>query len=72
MYNRQLRDTLLLAVFNEATCLISGLVIFSVIGFLAKTEGKVINEVAESGEQFIIISHLITIIRLLLYFQVQV
>ncbi|CAF1107259.1 unnamed protein product [Adineta ricciae] len=43
------RDTLLLAVFNEATCLISGLVIFSVIGFLAKTEGKAINEVAESG-----------------------
>ena len=72
MTNRKLRDTPLLAVFNEATCLISGLVIFSVIGFLAKTEGKVINEVAESGEQFIIISHLITIIRLLLYFQVQV
>ncbi|CAF0965451.1 unnamed protein product [Adineta ricciae] len=52
-YNKQrtncYRDTLLLAVFNEATCLISGLVIFSVIGFLAKTEGKAINEVAESG-----------------------
>lgn len=57
MHNRQTRDTLLLAVFNEATCLISGFVIFSVIGFLAKTEGKAINEVAESGKQFIIISH---------------
>jgi len=44
------RDTLLLAVFNEATCLISGFVIFSVIGFLAKTEGKPISEVAVSGK----------------------
>jgi hypothetical protein len=44
------RDTLLLSVFNEATCLISGFVIFSVIGFLAKTEGKPISEVAVSGK----------------------
>ncbi|UJR32612.1 hypothetical protein I4U23_020072 [Adineta vaga] len=43
------RDTLILTVFNEGTCLLSGFVIFSVIGFLAKSEGKAINEVAESG-----------------------
>lgn len=43
------RDTLILAAFNEATCLISGFVIFSVIGFMAKTEGKKISEVADSG-----------------------
>jgi SNF family Na+-dependent transporter len=43
------RDTLILAAFNEGTCLISGFVIFSVIGFMAKTEGKKISEVADSG-----------------------
>ncbi|CAF1494150.1 unnamed protein product [Adineta steineri] len=43
------RDTLILSIVNEVTCLISGFVIFSVIGFLAKTEGKAISEVAESG-----------------------
>ena len=43
------RDTLILAAFNEATCLISGFVIFSVIGFMAKTEGRSIAEVADSG-----------------------
>lgn len=49
-YNRNCyRDTLILAAFNEATCLISGFVIFSVIGFMAKTEGKKISEVADSG-----------------------
>ncbi|CAF1447953.1 unnamed protein product [Adineta steineri] len=43
------RDTLVLAAFNEGTCLISGFVIFSVIGFMAKTEGRKISEVADSG-----------------------
>ncbi len=43
------RDTLILAAFNEGTCLISGFVIFSVIGFMAKTEGRKISEVADSG-----------------------
>ena len=44
------RDTLILAAFNEGTCLISGFVIFSVIGFMAKTEGKKVSEVADSGK----------------------
>jgi hypothetical protein len=43
------RDTLILAAFNEGTCLISGFVIFSVIGFMAKTEGRKVSEVADSG-----------------------
>ncbi len=38
-----------MAAFNEGTCLISGFVIFSVIGFMAKTEGRKISEVADSG-----------------------
>ncbi|CAF3727899.1 unnamed protein product [Rotaria socialis] len=49
-YNKNCyRDTLILAAFNEGTCLISGFVIFSVIGFMAKTEGRKISEVADSG-----------------------
>jgi SNF family Na+-dependent transporter len=40
-----------LAAFNEATCLISGFVIFSVIGFMAKTEGRSVAEVADSGKE---------------------
>ena len=40
---------MILTAFNEGTCLISGFVIFSVIGFMAKTEGKKISEVADSG-----------------------
>lgn len=43
-------DTLVLAAFNEGTCLISGFVIFSVIGFMAKTEGRKVSEVADSGD----------------------
>lgn len=38
-----------MAAFNEGTCLISGFVIFSVIGFMAKTEGRKVSEVADSG-----------------------
>jgi SNF family Na+-dependent transporter len=40
-----------LAAFNEATCLLSGFAIFSVIGFMAKTEGRSIAEVAASGKK---------------------
>jgi hypothetical protein len=49
-YKLSFRDTLILAAFNEGTCLISGFVIFSVIGFMAKTEGKKVSEVADSGK----------------------
>jgi len=36
-------------VFNEGTCLLSGFVIFSVLGFMAKISGKNIEDVAASG-----------------------
>ena len=47
--NNCYRDTLILACFNEGTCLLSGFVIFSVLGFMAKASGKTIDEVADSG-----------------------
>ncbi len=43
------RDTLILAAFNEGTCFLSGFVIFSVLGFMAKATNKSISEVADSG-----------------------
>lgn len=45
-----------MAAFNEGTCLISGFVIFSVIGFMAKTEGRKVSEVADSGNLKFLIS----------------
>jgi solute carrier family 6 GABA transporter-like protein 1 len=47
--NNCYRDTLILAAFNEGTCLLSGFVIFSVLGFMAKATNKSISEVADSG-----------------------
>ncbi len=43
------RDTFILAIFNEGTCILASLVIFSVLGFMAKTTGKSIDEVGGSG-----------------------
>ena len=40
---------MILAIFNEGTCLLASLVIFSVLGFMAKTTGKSIDEVGGSG-----------------------
>ena len=40
---------MILAAFNEGTCMLASLVIFSVLGFMAKTTGKDIADVAESG-----------------------
>lgn len=43
------RDTIILAAFNEGTCLLSGFVIFSVLGFMAKATNKSISDVADGG-----------------------
>lgn len=43
------KECLILAAFSEATCLISGLVIFSVLGYMAKITGKDISDVADGG-----------------------
>ena len=43
------RDTLILSLFNEGTCLISALVIFSVLGHMAKISNKEISDVADAG-----------------------
>lgn len=47
--NNCYRDTLILSVFNEGTCMLASLVIFSVLGFMAKLQGKSIQDVAASG-----------------------
>lgn len=38
-----------MAAFNEGTCLLSGFVIFSVLGFMAKQSHTTIDAVADSG-----------------------
>ena len=43
------RDTIILTIFNEGTCILASLVIFSVLGFMAKATGKSIDEVGGSG-----------------------
>jgi len=43
------KEVLGLSVLSELTCMISGLAIFSVLGFLAKITGKNISEVADGG-----------------------
>ncbi|KAI3380431.1 hypothetical protein SNEBB_001657 [Seison nebaliae] len=47
--NNCLRNTLILTAFNEGTCFLAGLVIFSALGHMAHTEGKSIKEVATQG-----------------------
>lgn len=47
--NNCYRDTLFLTLLNEGTCLIAGLVIFSVLGFLSHVTGKDIEHVATFG-----------------------
>lgn len=47
--NNCYRDTIILTCINEATCLLSGFVIFSVLGFMAKTSNVDISQVADSG-----------------------
>lgn len=52
-YNRvnhnAFRDSLIFCFINSFTSLLAGLVIFSVLGFMAKRQGVSIAEVAESG-----------------------
>ena len=41
---------------NEGTSLMSGLIIFSILGFMAQTTGKDISQVADSGPGLIFIA----------------
>ena len=36
-------------VFNEVTCLLAGVLIFSILGFMAKSTGLSIDDVTDSG-----------------------
>ena len=47
--NIQKRDTLVLAFFNEATCLLAGILIFSILGFMSQSTGLSIDQVSDSG-----------------------
>ena len=44
------RDSALFAMCNSGTSLFAGLVIFSVLGFMAKEQGVSVGDVAESGK----------------------
>ena len=43
------RDALIISCVNSGTSLFSGFVIFSVIGYMAKSQGKSVEDVAQSG-----------------------
>jgi len=43
------RDTMILTAINEGTCFLASLVIFSVLGYMAKVADLPISEVADSG-----------------------
>ena len=47
--NNVLRDTLIISAINASTALFSGLIVFSIIGFMAHQQNKAIEEVAASG-----------------------
>nr|KAG5696890.1 hypothetical protein BaRGS_035300 [Batillaria attramentaria] len=48
-HNRVLRDVLVLAVVDAATCLLAGFAIFSILGNLALGQGKDVEEVVQEG-----------------------
>ncbi|XP_041356928.1 sodium- and chloride-dependent taurine transporter-like [Gigantopelta aegis] len=48
-HHNSFRDTLIFAVVNSATSLLSGFVIFSILGFMAKQQNVSVANVAESG-----------------------
>ena len=45
------RDSVVLAIISEGTSLYAGLVIFSVLGYMAKQAGVPISDVVSSGAQ---------------------
>lgn len=45
------RDTYLFAIVNSFTSILAGLVIFSILGFMAKRQGVSVADVAESGKK---------------------
>lgn len=45
------RDTYLFAIVNSFTSVLAGLVIFSILGFMAKRQGVSVADVAESGKK---------------------
>ena len=38
-----------MAFFNEATCLLAGILIFSILGFMSQSTGLSIDQVSDSG-----------------------
>jgi hypothetical protein len=43
------RDSLIVPIVNACTSVYAGFVIFSVLGYMAKTKGVAVDEVAASG-----------------------
>ncbi|KAK3595742.1 hypothetical protein CHS0354_025370 [Potamilus streckersoni] len=48
-HNKILKDTLTIAVVDAFTCILAGLAIFSILGYLAHNQGKAVDEVVSQG-----------------------
>ena len=53
--NSFFRDTVLFAIANSLTSLLSGFVVFSVLGFMAFKQKVSVKDVAESGMSYLIL-----------------
>ena len=55
------RDSMIFAGVNSFTSILAGLVIFSVLGFMAKAQGVSVADVAESGKTYLHITKVKTV-----------
>ena len=52
-----LRDTLFIAIVNSLTSILSGFIIFSVLGHISEMVGKEVDELATAGPELIFVSY---------------
>ncbi|XP_055895557.1 sodium- and chloride-dependent taurine transporter-like [Biomphalaria glabrata] len=58
------RDSLIFTCVNSGTSILSGFIVFSILGFVAKQQGKDIKEVAESGPGLAFIAYPNAVVQL--------
>ena len=49
---------MILAVVDAATCLLAGFAIFSILGYLALSQGKDVEEVVKEGQTVVVVASL--------------